>query len=95
MGIDALNFCGKYELNANQKMPDQKACLMRDYMLGATCSYARNGEVVSQKLADFYNGQYNKDKSAPCNIVFDIPSNLDAQFEENMNKVGQKFNKIA
>ncbi len=89
-----LNFAGKYQLNANQAMPNQDACLKRDYMLGVACGYAYNGEEVSKKLADFYNGLYNKDKSAPFNVVFNIPENQEAMFEESMSKVGQKFDKI-
>ena len=89
-----LNFAGKYQLNANQAMPNQDACLKRDYMLGVACGYAYNGEEVSKKLADFYNGLYNKDKSAPCDVVFNIPKNQEVMFEESMSKVGQKFDKL-
>lgn len=95
MGIDAVGFCGKYQLNANQEMHDQRACLRRDYMLGAACGYAKNGDIIAKQLLDFYNGQYNNDNYAPFNIVLDLPDEMDAQFEENMNKVGQEFDKLA
>ena len=49
-----LNFAGKYRLDANQTMPNQDACLKRDYMLGVACGYAYNGDEVSKNLADFW-----------------------------------------
>ncbi len=90
-----LNFAGKYQLNANQTMPSQEACLKRDYMLGVACGYAQNGDEISKKLANFYNGVYNIDKNAPFDVVFEIPDNMNATFEDCMSKVGQKFNKLA
>lgn len=89
------SFSGKYQLNANQEMPSQEDCLKRDYMLGVACGYALNGDSVSKELANFYNGKYNIDKFAPCNVVFDIPDNMDSTFEDHMNKLGQKFDKLA
>ncbi len=90
-----LNFAGKYRLDANQTMPNQDACLKRDYMLGVACGYAYNGDEVSKNLADFYKGAYNKDKYAPCNVVFNIPDDKNALFEESMSKIGQKFDKLS
>ena len=90
-----LYFAGKYQLNANQTMPNQDACLKRDFLLGVACGYAQNGDEISKKLADFYNGAYNADKYAPCNVVFEIPDKMNDTFEECMSKIGQKFDKLA
>ncbi len=95
-GINSnLNFAGKYRLNANQTMPDEEACLKRDYMLGTACSYAKNGQKAAKQLENFYKDMYKKNPSAPCNLELDFPDDMDAIFETSMSKVGQNFDKLA
>lgn len=88
-------FSGKYQLNANQEMPNKDACLIRDTMIGAWCAKAQNGEATVKQLQDFLNTTYKTDPKAPCNIDLVISDADDANFEDCMNKCGQKFTKLA
>lgn len=100
MNISAVNqlpqaFTGTYKLNANQEMPNQEACLLRDTLIGAWSAKASNGEDVVKQLHDFYTKDYEKNKTAPCNIELKLPDADNTNFEDSMNKCGQKFDKIA
>lgn len=88
-------FRGTYQLNANQTMPNQDACLLRDTLIGAWSAKASNGEDVIKQLHDFYTKDYEKNKTAPLNIELKLPDADNANFEDSMNKCGQKFNKLA
>ena len=91
----AINFTGRYEVNANQTMPTKDACLKRDASIGFWAQRSKDGEKIHSQLKDFYTGDYKTNPSKPLNIVFDIPDSEDKNFEETMNMVGQKFNKLA
>ena len=90
-----MSFSGKYKLNANQKMPNNDACYMRDMAVGFWTSQAKNGNAVQKQLEDFYMGDYEKDKTAPCDVVLELSDNQDKEFEQAMNMVGQKFSRLA
>lgn len=90
-----INFTGKYQVNANQDMKDQDTCLNRDALMGFWAGKSKDGEAIHKQLTDFYTGNvYKENKSAPLDITFDIPDSEDKNFEESMNLVGQKFNKV-
>ena len=98
MNIAAVNspsFSGTYQLNANQEMPTKEACLKRDAMIGAWSTKAQNGDEVAKQLTDFYTNDYEKNKTAPCNINLVLTDTDDANFEDSMNQCGQKFTKLA
>ncbi|MCM1338056.1 MAG: hypothetical protein NC191_00105 [Muribaculaceae bacterium] len=100
MNISAINsttpvFSGKYKVNANQNMPSGEACIDRDLMLGMWLNQVNNYEQISTKFDKFFSGVYNENKTAPCNVIYDIPDSEDAHFEKCMNNCGQKFEKIA
>ena len=88
-------FSGKYQLNANQEMPNKEACLKRDTMIGVWSAKAKNGDEVAKQLTDFYNTTYNTDAKAPCNINLVLTDAYDANFEDSMKQCGQKFTKLA
>lgn len=94
MSIDAVNFTGKYQVNANQQLPNQETCLKRDALMGFWSEKSKDGDKIQKDLKDFYTTTYNQDKTAPLNITFDIPDSEDKNFEDSMNLVGQKFNKV-
>jgi hypothetical protein len=95
MSIDAVNFTGKYQVNANQQLSNQETCLKRDALMGFWSAKSKDGEAIHKQLTDFYQGDvYKANKSAPLDITFNIPDSEDKNFEESMNLVGQKFNKI-
>lgn len=98
MSIKAIgstpNFTGKYSLNANQQMDTAEACLKRDALMGFWAVRAKNGEKVQNKLIDFYKGDYETNKTKELNIKFNLPDSMDKDFEESMNYIGQKFEKI-
>ena len=91
----SLNFNGKYQINANQNMENKEACLKRDYVVGFWANKANNGDEIQKKFKDFVVNEYDKNQEAPCNLTIDINDNYDKDFEESMNIVGQKFNKLA
>ena len=93
-GINAVNFTGKYTVNANQEMKDQETCLKRDALMGFWAANSKDGEKINQQLKDFYVGEYKTNPNAKLDITFDIPDNKDADFEKSMNLVGQKFDKV-
>ena len=90
-----INFTGRYEVNANQTMPTKGACLKRDAAIGFWAQKSKDGEKIHSQLKDFFMGDYKINPSKSLNIVFDIPNSEDKNFEEIMNIVGQKFNKLA
>ena len=93
--IDSTSFTGKYQLNANQTMPDQETCLKRDALMGFWASKSKDGDKIHQQLKDFYvSDEYKKDNSKALDVTFEIPDSDDADFEKSMNIVGQKFNKV-
>ena len=93
--IDSTSFTGRYQLNANQAMPNQEACLKRDALMGFWSQKAKDGDKIHQQLTNFYTSdEYKADKNKALNITFEIPDSDDADFEQSMNIVGQKFDKI-
>lgn len=100
MNISAINstspaFSSKYQLNINQTMPDGRPSIDRDLMLGIWLNQAKNEEDITTKINEFFKNEYNNNQIASCNVIYDIPNSEDAHFEKCMNKVGQKFSKIA
>ncbi len=89
-----LSFAGKYSLNANQTMSNQNTCLLRDTLIGAWTTKAKDGDKIHEQLKNFYLNDYNKNPKAPLNIILDIPNADDKNFEESMKKVGQNFSKL-
>lgn len=94
-GVSSVGFNGKYKLDANQKMPNNDACYMRDMTVGFWTAQAKNRDTVEKQLKDFYMGPYEKDKTAPCNVVLELPDHHDKEFEKAMNMVGQNFSRLA
>lgn len=93
--INSTSFTGKYQLNANQAMPNQETCLKRDALMGFWAQSAKDSDKIHQQLKDFYlSDEYKADNNKALNITFEIPDSSDADFEKSMNIVGQKFDKI-
>ena len=100
MNISSINyatpsFSGKYRVNVNQEMPNGEACLERDLMLGIWLNQVNNYEQISKKMDDFFHGEYENNKLAPCNVIYDIPDTENNHFEDCLNKCGQTFTRIA
>ena len=45
-GVSSVGFNGKYKLDANQKMPNNDACYMRDMTVGFWTAQAKNRDTV-------------------------------------------------
>lgn len=100
MTVGSINslqsFTGKYQLNANQEMPNQDACLKRDALIGFWSTQAKDGGAVADQLKNFYTSDaYKKDPNAKLDITLEIADDKDKEFEDSMNAVGQKFDKVA
>ena len=93
--VSPVNFRGKYQVDANQKMPNSEACLKRDFAVGFWINQANNADKLQKEFKDFIEGEYNEDVTKPCNLTFEFDDKFDHDFEETMNIVGQKFNKLA
>ena len=94
--VSGISFAGKYQINANQNMPSQEACLKRDALVGFWTGKAKNGEEIQKQLKDFYTGnEYAKDPNKKLDIVLELDDADNAEFEKSMDVVGQKFSTVA
>jgi len=94
--VSGVSFAGKYQLNANQNMPDKEACLKRDAVIGFWTAKAKNGEEVQKQLKDFYtSSEYEKDPNKNLDIVLELDDADSTEFEKSMDFVGQKFSVVA
>lgn len=93
--VSPVSFKSKYQINANQELPSQEACLKRDFAVGFWINAAENGNKLQSEFKNFINGEYKNDVTKPCNLTFELDDKYDHDFEETMNLVGQKFNKLA
>ncbi len=95
MPINGINFTGKYELNANQPLSDKRNVPKRDAFIGLCTQFAKHGDLVSKRLEGFYKSEaYKRNPHARLDIVLEIPDINDTQFEEIMDILGQRYNKI-
>ena len=92
MTIDSVNFQGKFVLDVNQPMPNLSARFRRDCCLDYMTQFAVNQSQINNKLQPVIDGITPRDKK--LNLVFDIPDKFEPLFEDMLNSVGQKFNKI-
>ena len=91
IGQNTLNFKSKYQLDVNQEITNEKARHYRDTMFGFYAGAAKN----SDEIVDFiFNKADKSSDKARWNVTIDLPDKFDKDFESDMNKVGQKFNKI-
>ena len=95
LNMSPVNFRGKYQIDANQNMPTQEACLKRDFAVGFWINQAKNGAELQTKFRDFIQGDYSNDVNKPCKLTFELDDKMNQDFEETMNIVGQKFDKLA
>ena len=93
--VSPVNFRGKYQINANQTMPTKEACLKRDFAVGFWINNAENSNELQSKFKNFIESDYDENKTKPCILTFEFDNKYDHDFEETMNVVGQKFNKLA
>ena len=92
--INSINFTSKYQINANMKFKDDQEEMDRDTMVGVWAIQAKNSSEVLGQLADFSKNVYKSNPDANCILTLDIPDERDAEFEKDMNKVKQPFDKI-
>lgn len=95
LNVSPVNFRGKYQIDANQKMPNGEACLKRDCAVGFWINFANNGPEIQNKFKNFIDGEYKDDVTKPCKLTFELDDKFNHDFEETMNAVGQKFDKLA
>ena len=96
MAISGISFAGRYELNANQPLPERKNVPKRDAVIGLFTQIADRGDKIYNDMEYFYKSEkYKRNPHARLDIVLDIPDINDTQFEEIMDILGQKYNKIA
>ena len=93
--VSPVNFHGTYKIDANQKMDSKEACLKRDFAVGFWINQAKNGNELQNTFKTFIEDDYKKDVTKPCPLTFELDDKFNNDFEETMNAVGQKFNKIA
>lgn len=93
--VSPVNFRGTYQIDANQKMDSKEACLKRDFTVGFWINQAKNGNELQNTFKTFIESEYKKDVTKPCPLTFELDDKFNHDFEETMNTVGQKFNKIA
>ncbi len=89
------SFTGKYQLNANQQMSNLDECLKRDALIGFWSTQAKDGGSVADGLQEFYKSErYKNNPNVKLDITLELPDNRDAEFEQSMKSIGQKFNKV-
>lgn len=93
--VSPVSFHGKYQIDANQKMPNNEACLRRDTAVGFWINFAENGKEVKDEFVDFIAGEFNEGEHKSCPLTLELDDKYDHDFEETMNAVGQKFDKLA
>ena len=93
--VSPVNFKSKYQIDANQKMTNNDACLKRDFAVGVWINQADNNVALQKTFKDFITGEYEEDVTKPCNLTFELDDKYDYDFEETMKAVGQKFDKLA
>ena len=80
--INSTSFTGKYQLNANQTMPNQETCLKRDALMGFWASYSKDGDKITKTLKDYFNSpEYDSNRYKEVPVTFEIPDNYDSEFE--------------
>ena len=92
MRIGAINFTGKYQLNANYPIEDAKKRYSRNTLLAYWSDFSTNRAELSEKLNDAL--KYGVDPKKEITVEFDLDKRYDSRFEECMNVVGQPFKRI-